>query len=227
LYHHGHVGDRGKPDGSRTILFTTEEYEKMVWYEKVFWRVIREPLIFFSLVPLLQFFLLYRFERLKEPHSYVPTFYLIANFTLIYRIDPTLAFLEFLGIWGGCIFGFLLFHWQHEVNSGYWVDSNSYNPKDASLTGCTHLLVPFWWKWSTLGIEYHHIHHLSTKVPCYNLQECHEQAPQDFWTTVTEVGWGKAFASFFNVMWNLKTQRFETFPIHKTFLKLIGLENQN
>eukprot|EP01080_Neovahlkampfia_damariscottae_P008030 gene8030-12495_t len=227
IYHHGHVGDRGKPDGSRTILFTTEEYDNMVWYKKAFWRVVRDPIIFFTLVPLYQFFFQYRFQRMNEPHSHVPTIYMIVNYTILYRIDPTLAFLDFLGLWLGVIYGFLLFHWQHEVNCAYWVDSDQYNVKDASFLGSTHLLVPSWWKWTSLGIEYHHIHHLSTKVPCYNLQECHEQAPQEYWSTVQEVGLKKAFASTFNVMWNVKTQRFETFDIHAKFLKLIGLENEN
>jgi omega-6 fatty acid desaturase (delta-12 desaturase) len=35
--------------------------------------------------------------------------------------------------------------------------------------------VPFWFKDSTCAIEYHHIHHLNTSVPSYNLQKCHEE----------------------------------------------------
>ena len=29
--------------------------------------------------------------------------------------------------------------------------------------------------WITFGIEYHHIHHLNSRVPSYNLQKCHDE----------------------------------------------------
>lgn len=227
LYHHQHVGDRGSPDGSRTILFTTEEYNKMSFFTKLFWRVIRDPVFFFTFVPSFQFLIQYRYQRYDELHSHVPTLYLIIHYSILYYLSPIIAFLDLIGLCIGTTIGFLLFHWQHEVNSAYWVDHERYNLKDASLLGCTFLLVPEWLKWSTLGIEYHHIHHLSTKVPCYNLRSCHENAPKEFWSPVTIVDGKKAFAGALNTMWNVETQRFETFGFYQSLLKLMGLENYN
>ena len=63
LFHHGHVGDRGAPDGSRTILFTTEEYAKMPWATRAMWRFIRDPLFFFTFVPSFQFLIQYQWSR--------------------------------------------------------------------------------------------------------------------------------------------------------------------
>jgi omega-6 fatty acid desaturase (delta-12 desaturase) len=227
LYHHGHVGDRGAPDGSRTILFTTEEYEPMPWATKLMWRIVRDPIFFFTFVPSYQFLVSYRWSRWFEWHSHVPSVYLIVHYYVLYRLDPTLALLDFIGLCAGTTYGFLLFHWQHEVNSAYWVDTEKYNLKDASLLGCTYLLVPELAKWSTLGIEYHHIHHLSTKVPCYNLRACHEEAPPAFWSMVTIVDGKKAFAGAFNSMWNVKTQRFEMFDYYNDLVKYMGLEGHN
>lgn len=36
-----------------------------------------------------------------------------------------------------------------------------------------------------MGIEYHHIHHYTTKVPGYMLQKCHEEAPPGMWDDIT------------------------------------------
>lgn len=61
----------------------------------------------------------------------------------------------------GCvaaISGFLMFHWQHIVPANtYRKPSSTYDRVDAALEGSTFLMVPWWLKWMTLGIEYHHV----------------------------------------------------------------------
>jgi acyl-lipid omega-6 desaturase (Delta-12 desaturase) len=98
---------------------------------------------------------------------------------------------------------------------------------EAGLLGSTYLLVPWYLKWSTLGIEYHHIHHLTTRIPCYKLQECHEEASSVLWETITVVDRKKAFAGYFNAIWDDKNKRFESFPIYNYLLSLMGLDKCN
>lgn len=197
-------------------------------HKKILWRIIKEPLIFFTFVSWFQFLIQYRFQRLQFLHSHVPTLWLLLHYGFLYfYVSPQLAILDFVGLLVGLSLGFLLFHWQHEVNRGYWVPKEEYYYKDSCLLASTYLIVPFFYKWATLGIEYHHIHHTSTKVPCYQLQTCHEEAPQELWSPVQVVGYRKAFAGAFNTMYNLKTRRFEPFDIYKLFLSLISMENDN
>jgi len=227
LFHHAHLGNRSIKDEARTIRFTKEEYYNMPFYERLMWRIIRDPIIFFTIVPLFQFLVYYRFRNMNQLHSHWPTIYNCTLLIILYNFNQSFFWFELFGITIGCITGFLLFHWQHEVNKGYWVEDKYYEYKDAQFLGSTYLLVPWYLKWATLGIEYHHIHHLSTRVPCYKLQTCHESAREGLWKDVVIVDKKKAFASLFNVMWDTKTQRFEPFEIHARFLKLIGLDMYN
>jgi omega-6 fatty acid desaturase (delta-12 desaturase) len=62
-----------------------------------------------------------------------------------------------------------------------------------------------------MGIEFHHIHHLTTRVPGYVLAECHAAAPPGAWDAVTRVGLRLGLASLCNVMWNEERAAFEPF----------------
>ena len=60
----------------------------------------------------------------------------------------------------------MLFHTQHAFNPAYVKTGKDWSFRDAALIGSSFIsVVPWWFRWATFGIEYHHIHHLSTKVP--------------------------------------------------------------
>ena len=55
------------------------------------------------------------------------------------------------------------------------------------LKGASYIKVPWFFRFFTFGIEYHHIHHLNARIPGYYLQECHDQAlliDKDIWNDV-------------------------------------------
>ena len=41
--------------------------------------------------------------------------------------------------------------------------------------GASFLILPTWLNWFTANIGYHHIHHLSARIPNYGLLECHNE----------------------------------------------------
>ena len=43
------------------------------------------------------------------------------------------------------------------------------------LRGSSFLIIPEALKFFTAAIEYHHVHHLNTRVPLYRLRQCHEE----------------------------------------------------
>ena len=49
------------------------------------------------------------------------------------------------------------------------------NGRDSGLLGSSLILYPNWFKYFSMGIEYHHIHHMNAKIPGYNLQAYHEE----------------------------------------------------
>ena len=45
------------------------------------------------------------------------------------------------------------------------------------MQGSSFYRLPKWLQWFTGNIGVHHIHHLSTRIPNYRLQECYDQVP--------------------------------------------------
>ena len=70
--------------------------------------------------------------------------------------------------------GVILFHNQHTFNPPYVVSNNTWNKKDSGLKGSSFIQIPKYLKYFTMGIEYHHIHHMNASIPGYHLQGIHE-----------------------------------------------------
>ena len=64
----------------------------------------------------------------------------------------------------------------------------------------------------TMGIEYHHIHHMFTKVPGYRLRECHEQAPEGLWQGINKLGYRDMLESLSCECFDEKKGRYGRFP---------------
>jgi acyl-lipid omega-6 desaturase (Delta-12 desaturase) len=73
------------------------------------------------------------------------------------------------------VLGTVVFHMEHSINPPYRQHKGKWTFEGAALQGSTFLKVPYLFKDFTCAIEYHHIHHLNTSVPSYNLQKCHEE----------------------------------------------------
>jgi omega-6 fatty acid desaturase (delta-12 desaturase) len=197
-----------------TIFFTRAQWDSMPWgTQKVMLRVVRDPVVFFTVVPFLLFFIAYRIPgRYTRANTWGVTIGKAVEVGLITWAFPAFLWMELFALWMTAICGVMLFHLQHGANQGYRAPASQYNDVDAALMGATYLeFVPWWAKWATLGIEYHHIHHLNTRVPCYKLQKCHEEADDGLWDDVNHVGAVKAWKSLFNVMWNEETGLYEPF----------------
>jgi omega-6 fatty acid desaturase (delta-12 desaturase) len=110
----------------------------------------------------------------------------------------------------------MLFHLQHQVNTGYYKkydETDIFTYDKAQLHGASMLQIPWFLKWATFGIEYHHIHHLTPRIPSYNLQRCHEDNEQLF-NKITKVGYLQAFKSLFHTLYDEKKEKYISFPIH-------------
>ena len=198
-----------------TIFLTRAEWDNMKGWKRTFLRYFRSPLHFFTIVPLLLFFVAYRIPgRVTKVNTYLTTFLKLLEVSVIMYVWHNINFLwmEFIALWMTAIAGMMLFHLQHGVNKGYRVINAEYNAALSSIHGATFLtFIPWYLKWATLGIEYHHIHHLNTRVPCYRLANCHESAPDGTWKDVNHVSFREAIFAMSNVMWNEKTQLYESF----------------
>jgi len=74
-----------------------------------------------------------------------------------------------IGIW--------LFYVQHQFEDAYWENAGDWNYADAALRGSSFLKLPPPLRFCTGNIGYHHVHHLSARIPNYNLRRAHDENP--------------------------------------------------
>jgi acyl-lipid omega-6 desaturase (Delta-12 desaturase) len=74
-------------------------------------------------------------------------------------------------------FGVWLFYVQHTFAGGYWTRNSEWNYGDAAIAGSSFYDLPPMLRWLTANIGYHHVHHLSPRIPNYHLRAAHQAMP--------------------------------------------------
>jgi omega-6 fatty acid desaturase (delta-12 desaturase) len=73
--------------------------------------------------------------------------------------------------------GLWMFYIQHQFEDAYWERHEDWDFTAAALQGASFYKLPRIFQWLTGNIGYHHIHHLSARIPNYNLERCHNSHP--------------------------------------------------
>ncbi len=71
--------------------------------------------------------------------------------------------------------GVWLFYVQHQFEGAYYEKDEKWSYVDAALKGSSFYKLPKVLQWFTGNIGFHHIHHLSPRVPNYYLNRAHEE----------------------------------------------------
>ena len=191
--HHSNVGRLGQDDYSwgETVFHTRSEYVRLSAWKRLAWRVIRHPVPFFALAPILTWYFKMRLPFELRPdrkaayrcrNKMTSLAWAVCRYGLAARWSVLSIVL--VGDYLAMLVGVILFHLQHVYRTGYVRTSDEWTRKDAALLGSSFLAVPRCLKWCTLGIEYHHIHHFRTNIPGYMLQSVHDGAPHGSWDDV-------------------------------------------
>ena len=77
---------------------------------------------------------------------------------------------------GGAIAAWMLYI-QHQYEDTYYRAAGEWNFELAALQGSSYLELPRALAWVVGNANYHHVHHLSAKIPNYHLRAAHEQQP--------------------------------------------------
>jgi omega-6 fatty acid desaturase (delta-12 desaturase) len=171
------------------INYTEEEYLQMSPRNRFMFNIFYNYKVYFALIPSFYFFVLQRFmyviKKLKYGNKIPKSLtYIIFNHTvnniailLLFHVlsNNNLLYHYLVSMYISVILGFMLFHSQHTFNPPYVVNNDSWNMKNSGLLGSSFVQVPYLLKYFTGGIEYHHIHHINSKIPGYNLQKYHEE----------------------------------------------------
>ncbi|MFQ5804631.1 MAG: fatty acid desaturase, partial [Candidatus Methylomirabilales bacterium] len=66
---------------------------------------------------------------------------------------------------------------QHQFEDAYWERREDWDYTAAALKGSSFYKLPRILQWFSGSIGYHHVHHLSPRIPNYNLERCHRSHP--------------------------------------------------
>ena len=201
--HHRWFGNIDTRDRADTVFFTRQQYETFPPLKRRLARVLRDPLVFFLLAPVAQWWIQYPFVNGNR--------FVWLGHAVHLLIAWQLSWWHLVAVYLGGMAGLMLFHLQHAVNRGYREPSDKWTPTEASLLGSTYLSIPPPLTWFTFGIQFHHIHHLNTAVPSYSLARCHREAPPGMWREVTTPTLWQGLASLRNVMWDEESKQLVPF----------------
>lgn len=102
--------------------------------------------------------------------------------------------------------GIVLFTVQHNFEHSYASDNEGWDYDAAAIHGTSFLVLPRWLNWFTANIAYHHIHHLSPRIPNYCLVKCHDEY-QDLFRDVTRVKLPHIARALKYLLWDVRARR--------------------
>lgn len=97
--------------------------------------------------------------------------------------------------------GIILFTLQHNFEDSYAKGDEEWDYFSAALEGTSYLDLPRVLHWFTADIGYHHIHHLSARIPNYKLEECHQEYAHLF-EGVKRIKLGDILHAFKFILWD-------------------------
>ena len=87
---------------------------------------------------------------------------------------------------GGAIAAWMLYV-QHQYEDTYYRAAGDWQFELAALQGSSYLKLPRALAWAVGNANFHHVHHLSAKIPNYRLRAAHEAHPMFAQTPVVTV----------------------------------------
>jgi len=184
LHHHvtyANLDTRGFGD---IWTMTLKEYVASSNRKRRQYRLYRHPAIMIGLGALFTFLLRNRLPTRKvkreERMSVLFTNLLIVAVILVadrYIGWRTYLLIQLPVFWLAGAAGVWLFYVQHQFPGVYWARKGEWKPLRAAMEGSSFYDLPVLLRWFSGNIGYHHVHHLSPRIPNYNLRRCYAGIP--------------------------------------------------
>jgi len=185
----GNIENKYKYNFNELLFYNFDQYKQFDSFHKNLFVFFHTPIVYFSFFPFLYFFIMQRFIYIVNKVRYgnkieksllIITLNDIINnigiLVLLYFLNKYQILTHFLfSFYFSSILGILLFFNQHTFNPAYVVGNEEWTQKNSGLEGSSFIQIPYLLKYFTMGIEYHHIHHMNSKIPGYNIQKYHEE----------------------------------------------------
>ena len=209
-----HHASSGNLDGRGTgdiWTLTVQEYLAASRWKRFAYRLARNPLVLFVIAPLFLFLVVQRFPSRKagprERRSVHWTNLALA--VMVGGLGWAFGFRTYLVLQSAIVLvagaaGIWLFYVQHQFEGVYWARHDEWDYTDAALRGSSFYQLPKILQWFSGSIGFHHIHHLSPRIPNYNLEKCHRSVP--LFQTVKPITLVSSLKAFTFRLWDEQRQ---------------------
>lgn len=223
--HHSTSGDLDRRGTGDVWTLTVQEYLESSRWRRFAYRLARNPFVLFVIAPLFLFVIRQRFPTpgasQRERHSVHWTNLAILGMVLgmgcLFDFkDYLLIQLTVTAVAGTA--GVWLFYVQHQFDGVYWERNAEWDYTQAALQGSSFYKLPKILQWFSGNIGFHHIHHLSPRIPNYYLEKCHEAEP--LFQSVKPVTLFSSFKSFTYRLWDEPRRKLVGYAHLKTVRKL-------
>ena len=205
--HHATSGDLDRRGTGDIWTLTVQEYFEAPRWKRLAYRLFRNPFVLFVLLPLYLFLIHQRFpspavgrrERLGVHWTNGALLLIAIAMSMTIGIKaylliqlPVMMITGTVGLW--------LFYVQHQFEGVYWKRREHWGFAEAALHGSSFYKLPRILQWFSGNIGFHHIHHLSPRIPNYNLEKCHQADP--LFQSVKPITLGSSLRSFTYRLWD-------------------------
>jgi omega-6 fatty acid desaturase (delta-12 desaturase) len=180
--HHATAGDLDRRGMGDVDTLTVAEYLERGWPQRLGYRLMRNPVVLLVLGPLWALLLEPRLVPNWARHRFwrhivatdiaivilVGGLCVLTGWQAVLLVQlPSAMLAGAAGVW--------LFYVQHQFEGVYWVHKEDWSYQESALRGSSYLKLPKILQFFTGNIGLHHVHHLSPRIPNYNLQRAHDE----------------------------------------------------
>lgn len=182
--HHATSGDLDRRGVGDIVTLTVTEYHARSRRGRLAYRLMRNPLVMFGLGPVFAMIvgprIVARGARPRMRNSVLGTD--VALVVVVGALCWLIGWRDFVIVWAPAALlagsvGIWLFYVQHQFEDAYWQDGANWSYADAAMRGSSYLKLPKLLQFFTGNIGLHHVHHLNSRIPNYNLQRAHDSNP--------------------------------------------------
>ena len=203
--HHSNVGDLEHRETGEVQTMTVREWNEAGFWERLCYRLYRNPFILIPAGSLFTYFIRYRWPKNTMEfgaagvllHNVSITVFLLA----LYHLSGANGLLVWLGFsWLGGMIGVFLVYLQHNFEDTYWDRRPDLNPRVAAIQGASCLDFGWFFDLAVANITLHDIHHFNARIPSYRLRSCHYNLPNEM--APRRIGFLEAVAALNLKLWD-------------------------
>lgn len=214
--HHATVGNLDKRRTGDVLTMTVDEYKSASKGRRIFYRLYRHPLIMFGIGAPYIFIIQNRLfaKRVETREKWNVVWTNVTLLALITGISLVTGFKSFVIIqmpvlYIASVWGTWLFYVQHQYEKVQWFRNEDWDYETVALNGSSYYKLPRLLQWFSGNIGFHHVHHLSSRIPNYKLEKCHRENP--IFSNITPITLLSSLKSLRLRLWDEKSHRLLSF----------------